>query len=103
MRTSTKRNAIMLMLQRAERLSRGGASSAGRCDSSAGARSRMHSLQLSPAVLQGLSRLANPQDSSWPVAKGPESAGQKSTGGRLAVLVAYSLLTGVKTCWLATV
>ncbi len=56
----------------------------------------MHSLQLSPAVLQGLSCLANPQDSSWPVAKGPESAGQKSSGDRLAVLDAHSLYTNVK-------
>lgn len=56
----------------------------------------MHSLQLSPAVLQGLPCLANPQDSSWPVAKGPESAGQKSSGDTLAVLDAHSLHTYVK-------
>ena len=56
----------------------------------------MHSVQLSPAVLQGLSRLANPQDSSWPLATGPESAGQKSSGDSLAVLDAHSLHTNMK-------
>ncbi len=56
----------------------------------------MHSLQLSPAVLQGLSCLANPQDSSWTLAAGPESFGQKSSGDRLAVLDAHLLHTNVQ-------
>lgn len=70
----------LVAVQCVERLPGSRAGCTGRCDRSAGAGPSMHSVQLCPAVLQGLPRSADPQDCSRPVGTRADSSGQKPAG-----------------------
>ena len=78
--TVCHRKRQLLALQCVERLPGGGAGCTGRCDCSAGAGPSVHSIQLCTAVLQRLSRSADPQDCSWPVGTRADSSSQKPAG-----------------------